>query len=79
MTDLLSATVVAPTCAEADAYGTMFMALGKERAIESARRLESDGIMVYFIAAAPDGGYEVYYSKALGAALKRIGDFFHAI
>lgn len=79
VTDLLSATVVAPTCAEADAYGTMFMALGKERAIESARRLESDGIMVYFIAAAPDGGYEVYYSKALGAALKRIGDFFHAI
>ena len=28
VTDLLSATVVAPSCAEAEAYGTMFMALG---------------------------------------------------
>lgn len=78
VTDLLSATVVAATCAEADAYGTMFMAMGKERAIECARRLESRGVMVYFITAAADGGYEVYYSKALGAALKHI-EGFHAI
>ncbi len=78
VTDLLSATVAAATCAEADAYGTMFMALGKERAIEYARRLESRGVLVYFITAAADGGYEVYYSKALGAALKHI-EGFHAI
>lgn len=79
LSDLLSATVVAATCAEADAYGTMFMALGKERAVEYAHRLESDGIMVYFITAADDGGYEIYYSKALGAALESIEGFYHAI
>lgn len=78
VTDLLSATVVAATCAEADAYGTMFMAMGRERAIECARRLEKRGVLVYFITAAADGGYEVYYSEALGAALKHT-EGFHAI
>lgn len=78
VTDLLSATVVAATCAEADAYGTMFMAMGKQSAIETARRLASDGIMVYFIAAGADGGYEVYYSQALAPALKQT-EGFHAI
>ena len=78
VSDMLSATVVAPTCAEADAYGTMFMALGRERAIEVARTLEGDGVMVYFITAASDGGYEVYYSEALAPALKHV-EGFHAI
>ena len=70
VSDLLSATVIAPTCAEADAYGTMFMALGKERAIEVARKLESQGVMVYFITSKADGDYEVYYSSGLASCLK---------
>lgn len=70
VSDLLSATVIAPTCAEADAYGTMFMALGKERAIEVAKRLEQQGVMVYFITSSADGGYEVYYTSALASSLK---------
>lgn len=78
VTDMLSATVVAPSCAEADAYGTMFMALGRERAVEKARELAGRGVMVYFITAASDGGYEIYCSKALEAALKHV-DRLHVI
>lgn len=78
VSDLLSATVIAPTCAEADAYGTMFMALGKERAIEVARKLERQGVMVYFIASGANGNYEIYYSSALASSLK-LSDDMHAI
>lgn len=78
VSDLLSATVVAPTCAEADAYGTMFMALGNEQAIEVARRLESQGVMVYFITSDAEGAYEIFYSSALAPSLKVV-DGMHAI
>ncbi len=74
VSSLLSATVVAPTCAEADAYGTMFLAMGKERAIEAAKRLAESGIMVYFIASGGDD-FEVYYSEALAPALKQTDGF----
>ena len=70
VTDLLSATVIAPTCAEADAYGTMFMAMGVQRAVELARSLQQEGIMVYFIAAGQGDDYVVYYSPALAPMLK---------
>lgn len=75
VTDLLSATVVAPTCAEADAYGTMFMAMGLERAIELARELEQRGVMVYFIAAGEGDKFDVYYSSKLAPALKATDGF----
>ena len=57
VSDLLSVTVVAPTCAEADAAATMFMALGSEGgAVELAKRCERDfGWKYYFIFAAGDG------------------------
>ena len=53
---LLSATVVAPTCAEADAAATMFMALGSEGgAVELARECEHNlGWKYYFIFADGD-------------------------
>lgn len=70
VTDLLSATVIAPTCAEADAYGTMFMAMGTERAIALARELAREGVMVYFISAGEGENYRVYYSAALAPMLK---------
>lgn len=70
ITELLSATVIAPTCAEADAYGTMFMAMGKERAIELARTLAERDVMVYFITAGRGEEYEVYYSRKLFPVLK---------
>ena len=54
---LLSATVIAPTCAEADAAATMFMALGSEGgALELATQCEKDyGWKYYFILADGDG------------------------
>ena len=44
--DITSATVLAATCAEADAYATSFMALGLEKSKEVIKNLE--GIEVYF-------------------------------
>ncbi|MBR4995268.1 MAG: FAD:protein FMN transferase [Alistipes sp.] len=75
VSDLLSATVIAPTCAEADAYGTMFMALGKERAIALARELSSSGVMVYFITAGEGDEYEVYYSADLQSVISQSAGF----
>ena len=75
VTNLLSATVIAPTCAEADAYGTMFMAMGRERALELALKLQPRGIMVYFITSAESGNYEVYYSPALAPMLNTVEGF----
>lgn len=48
---LLSATVVAPRCVEADAMATMFMAMGTQRAVELATALKDEGVEVYFIIA----------------------------
>jgi thiamine biosynthesis lipoprotein len=75
ISELLSATVIAPTCAEADAYGTMFMALGKERAIEVASELEDRGVMVYFITSGQGDEFEIYYSASLAPALKHTDGF----
>jgi thiamine biosynthesis lipoprotein ApbE len=63
---LLSATVVASTCAEADAAATMFMAVGSEGgALELARECEKNfGWRYYFIYAA-DEGYRVECSDSL--------------
>lgn len=66
LSDLLSVTVLAPTCAEADAAATMFMAMGSEGgALELAQRCESEyGWRYYFIYA--DGeGYRIEASKSL--------------
>ena len=78
VSDLLSVTVIAPTCAEADAMSTMFMTMSKEQALSVARELQPQGVKVYFIASAADGGYEVYYSSALASGLK-ILENMHAI
>lgn len=60
---LLSATVVAPTCAEADALGTMFMALGDT----AARRFAEahPALPVYLIFAGEGDAYEEYLSPAM--------------
>ena len=56
---MLSATVIAPRCVEADAMATMFMAMGTERAIELAKSLEGRGVEVYFIIA-EGKGYTIF-------------------
>ena len=75
ISELLSATVIAPTCAEADAYGTMFMALGKEAAIELARRMSEQGVYVYFITSGKGDEFEVYYSSQLESKLSHSEGF----
>jgi len=45
-TDVLSATVVAPTCMEADALATSMMALGSEEAVKLASRLHYPVMLV---------------------------------
>ena len=64
---LLSVTVVAPTCAEADALGTMFLAMGADDALVAAAAMP--GVKVYFILADGSDGYEEYVSPAMEALI----------
>ncbi len=61
---LLSATVVAPTCAEADAFGTMFMALGADDAMAFVDRHPHMKVLFIF-AGEGDDDYKVYISPAM--------------
>ena len=60
---LLSVTVVAPTCAEADALGTMFLAMGADDALAAAERMPE--AKVYFILAGSGDTLEEYVSPAM--------------
>ena len=61
---LLSVTVVAPTCAEADALGTMFLAMGAEDALKLVQELPE--AQVYFILAGDeDDEYEEFISPRM--------------
>lgn len=60
---LLSVTVAAPTCAEADALGTMFLAMGADDALAAVKRMP--GVAVYFILAGKGDAYEEYISPAM--------------
>lgn len=60
---LLSVTVAAPTCAEADALGTMFLAMGADDALAAVQRMP--GVAVYFILAGEGDTYEEYISPAM--------------
>lgn len=53
-TSLLSATVIAPRCATADALATAFMAMEESDAIALAQQLR-DSVQVYFILAPAEG------------------------
>ncbi len=56
--DILSATVIAPTCAEADAYATAFMVLG----LESSKKIlsEQKHLLAYFIYTAETGENKIW-------------------
>ena len=67
---LLSVTVVAPTCAEADALGTMFLAMGADDALAAVGRMP--GVKAYFIlAGAGEDEYEEYVSPAMEALVMK--------
>ena len=61
--DLLSATVIAPTCAVADAYATAFMVLGMQKAKEVLAR--HPDMKAYFIYTDDKGDYAVWHSPEL--------------
>ena len=61
--NILSATVIAPDCATADAYATAFMVMGLQPAKAVLER--NPRLMAYFILANPKGGYTTWYSPAL--------------
>ncbi len=72
ITDLLSATVIAPTATEADALGTMCMSLGLERAKEVISGI--DGVDAYLISTAEEGSdedFEVWYTPAMEEMIRQ--------
>lgn len=60
---LLSATVLAPTCAEADAYATSFMVMGLDKARQVLERKKQ--LKAYFIYQNAKGGLSVWKSEGL--------------
>ena len=60
---ILSATVLAKSCALADAYATSFMVLGLEKAKQVLERHPE--LMAYFIYSDAKGDYAVWYSPSL--------------
>lgn len=65
--DLLSVTVLAPTCALADGYATAFMSMGYTKSIEMLDRLE--GVDVYFIYAGNQNELKVFTTPGFDAVL----------
>lgn len=66
---LLSATVLAPTCAMADAYATSFMVMGVEQAMSICE--SRDDLMGYFIYVDEQGNYSTCYSAGMEAVLAK--------
>lgn len=64
--NLLSATVCAPTCLEADALATAFMVVGFEKGKDLAKKID---VPVYFIYA-ENGTNKIYMSDSFKARLK---------
>jgi len=60
---ILSATVLAKTCAVADAYATSFMVMGLERAKKVLE--QHPELMVYFIYDDGQGKNDVWFSPSL--------------
>lgn len=62
---LVSATVIAPTCAEADAWATAMMVLGPEQGLQVA---EAQNLAVYLLVKTEDG-FEARQSRAFAVYL----------
>lgn len=64
---LLSASVFAPTCGEADAYATAFMAMGLEKAFAIAE--QSPQLEAYFVYSREDGSLATRQTSQIGKYL----------
>ena len=67
--DILSSTVVAPTCAEADAFATAFMVMGMEKAKKVLQ--EQSQLDAYFIYSDGEGNYQTWSSTGFDALIVR--------
>lgn len=67
--DILSNTVVAPTCAEADAFATAFMVMGMEKAKKVLQ--EQSQLDAYFIYSDEEGNYQTWSSTGFDALIVR--------
>ena len=67
--DILSSTVVAPTCAEADAFATAFMVMGMEKAKQVLQ--EQSQLDAYFIYSDEKGNYQTWASKGFDRLIVR--------
>lgn len=66
LSDLLSVTVIAATCAEADAAATMFMAMGStEETLELAKRCEREFGWKYYFIYADNDNYRIEATEGL--------------
>lgn len=63
--DILSSTVMAPSCAEADAFATAFMVLGMEKAKQVLKRQPQ--LQAYFICSDEQGGYHTWCTEEFSA------------
>lgn len=63
--DILSSTVMAPTCAEADAFATAFMVLGMEEARKVLQ--EQPQLEAYFIYSDEQGNYQTWYTEGFAS------------
>lgn len=66
--DMLSASVFAKTCAEADAYATTFMTLGKDKSMSLLKTLED--IDVYFMFLDSNDNIQTYASKGIESQIQ---------
>lgn len=64
---ILSSTVIAPTCAIADAYATAFMVLGIEKSLQVLDKHPE--LMAYFIHTDKEGNYQVWKSPGIEALI----------
>lgn len=64
---ILSSTVIAPTCAIADAYATAFMVLGLEKSLQVLDKHPE--LMAYFIHTDKEGNYQVWKSSGIEALI----------
>lgn len=65
---LLSATVLADNCTDADGFATAFMVLGVDKSIELSKKLK--GFEVYFVYSDYSGEYQVFMSDGFKNFLK---------
>lgn len=70
--NLLSATVLAETCANADAYATVFMVLGLEESIAFLKNHPELNLEAYFVYSDADGTYKSHFTEGMKGIVKEL-------